>query len=126
MSAAVSRAARPAAWFTVIGSLVWVVVGVVSPFLLIAAQADLPYRTVAEAFDAGEGSRYLPAAAVASAGVPALLLMAIGFVQGVIAVARGDRRASVWTALIGGIVGLVLGVLGFFAATMIATGMQVS
>ena len=34
MSAAVSRAARPAAWFTVIGSLVWVVAGVVSPFLL--------------------------------------------------------------------------------------------
>lgn len=61
MSAAVSRAARPAAWFTVIGSLVWVVAGVVSPFLLV-----------------------------------------------------------------GGIVGLVLGVLGFFAATMIATGMQVS
>ena len=58
--------------------------------------------------------------------MPALLLMAIGFVLGVIAVARGDRRASVWTALIGGIVGLVLGVLGFFAATMIATGMQVS
>ncbi|MEX5249019.1 MULTISPECIES: hypothetical protein [Kocuria] len=51
MSAAVSRAARAAAWFTVIGSLVWVVAG---------------------------------------------------------------------------IVGLVLGVLGFFAATMIATGMQVS
>lgn len=41
MSAAVSRAARPAAWFTVIGSLVWVVAGVVSPFLLIGGIVGL-------------------------------------------------------------------------------------
>lgn len=118
-----SRLSRPAVWFTVIGALLWIAAGIAAPFLLVGAQVDLPYRTVAEAFEAGDGERYLPAAAAAGVGMPALVLMVIGFVLGVIAVARGDRRPSAWTALFGGVVGLILGVLGFFAATMLATGM---
>lgn len=118
-----SRLSRPAAWLTTIGALLWIAAGVVAPFLLVGAQTDLPHRTVAEAFEAGDGGRYLPSIAVAGAGLPALVLMVVGFVLGVIAMVRGDRRPATWAALLGGVVGLILSVLGFFAATMLATAM---
>lgn len=121
-----SRLSRPAAWLTVIGALLWIAAGIAAPFLLVGAQVDLPYRTVEEAFEAGDGGRYLPAIATAGAGLPALVLVAVGFVLGIIAMVRGDRRAAAWTAVLGGVIGVIVGIVGFFAATMLATAMQAS
>ena len=93
---------------TAIGVALSIVASVLTGLLLEHAERTLPYRTVKEALDHGDGAAYAPSVVCAASQVLWVALVFVGFILLVIGFARGYRRTWVWIAAVLGPVGLLV------------------
>jgi vacuolar-type H+-ATPase subunit I/STV1 len=98
---------------TAIGVALSIVASVLTGLLLNHAERTLPYRTVKEALDHGDGAAYAPSVVCAASQVLWVALVFVGFILLVIGFARGYRRTWVWIAAVLGPVGLLVSVSTF-------------
>lgn len=98
---------------TAIGVVLSIVASVLTGLLLEHAERTLPYRTVKEALDHGDGAAYAPSVVCAASQVFWVALVFLGFILLVIGFARGYRRTWVWIAAVLGPVGLLVSVSAF-------------
>mgnify|MGYP006905573664 CR=1 FL=1 len=98
---------------TAIGVALSIVASVLTGLLLEHAERTLPYRTVKEALDHGDGAAYAPSVVCAASQVFWVALVFLGFILLVIGFARGYRRTWVWIAAVLGPVGLLVSVSAF-------------
>ncbi|MFI8596880.1 hypothetical protein ACIGDM_06170 [Rothia koreensis] len=98
---------------TAIGVALSIVASVLTGLLLEHAERTLPYRTVKEALDHGDGAAYAPSVVCAASQVLWVALVFVGFILLVIGFARGYRRTWVWIAAVLGPVGLLVSVSTF-------------
>lgn len=113
-------ASRIGGTLTVIGVVLSVIASSLTGIFLEHTKSSLPYRTVKEAFDHGDGAAYAPSALCAASQVLWLVLVLVGFVLLIIGFARGHRRTWVWILAVLGPVGLMASVAVFVATVGLA------